>query len=118
MTEIASRWNELLERLNFLEKSGEFSSNDHLDVVELLGGLRLVQPFDWNAWDAEMVSLAEVSQLDIHDCVRHITRIVRADRFSEGILLGAVSSGYLRALCEIARDRTAGSPVPPLPKSA
>ena len=118
MTEVARRWNELLERLIFLEKSTEFSSVDHLDVVERLGGLRLIQPFNWNAWDAEMIPLADLNQLDIHDCVRHITRIVRADRFSEGILAGAVSSGYLRALCEVARDRAADHPVPALPKIA
>jgi hypothetical protein len=52
LTKIASRWNGLLERQKFLEKSSEFSSTDHLDVVQRLGALRLVQPFDWNACGA------------------------------------------------------------------
>ena len=118
MAENTRRWDELLERLNQLEKSGEFSSTDHLDIVKRLGGLRLIQPFNWNSWGADIIPLAELDQLDIHDCVRHITRIVRADRFSEGVLAGAVSSGYLLTLCEVARSRVVDSPVPALPRTA
>ena len=92
LSENARRWSELLEKLTSLEISDEFSESDHLKVVQMLGGLRLIQPFNWNAWGAELVPFAELDQLDIHDCVRHITRIVRADRFSEGILAGAARS--------------------------
>ncbi len=65
-----------------------------------------------------MVPIADLGQLDIHDCVRHITRLVRADRFSEGVLAGALANGYLRALCVVARDRADGKPVPTLAKLA
>jgi hypothetical protein len=116
LTDIATRWNNLLETLERLENSTDLASRDHLDVVQQLGGLRLVQPFDWNAWGAESIPVANLGRLDMDECVRHITRIVRADRFSEGVLAGAVTSGYLRAICTVARDRANGSRVPELPK--
>jgi hypothetical protein len=120
LTDIATRWNNLLEtleRLERLENSTDLVGKDHLTVVQQLGGLHLVQPFNWNAWGAEMVPVANLGQLDMDDCVRHITRIVRADRFSEGVLAGAVTSGYLRAICTVARDCANGSRVPELPKA-
>lgn len=118
MAEIEARWNQLLETLGTLEESNQIGDDEHLSVVQQLGALRLVQPFNWNAWGAEVISVADLDQLDIYDCVRHITRIVRADRFSEGILAGMISSGYLRVLCSVARRRAAGKPVPKLPKVA
>lgn len=118
MTDIDSRWNQLLAKLSALETTTELSLKDHLEVVHQLGGLRLIQPFDWNAWGADVVPIADLGQLDIHDCVRHITRLVRADRFSEGVLAGALANGYLRALCVVARDRADGKPVPTLAKLA
>jgi hypothetical protein len=117
LTDIATRWNTLLETLERLENSTEVIGKDHLSVVQQLGGLHLVQPFNWNAWGAEMVPVADLGQLDMGDCVRHITRIVRADRFSEGVLAGVVISGYLRAMCTVARDCANGSRVPELPKA-
>lgn len=118
MTDIDTRWNQLLETLSGLENTTELSVKDHLEVVHQLGGLRLIQPFDWNAWGAEMVPVSDLGRLDIHDCVRHITRLVRADRFSEGVLAGAIAGGYLRTLCVVARERAAGKPVPTLAKLA
>jgi len=95
--------------------------SDDLTYVELtkcLAALRLIQPFDWMQWPAPPLSELDLDQLDIHDCTRHVTRLVRADRFSENLLFGWIRSGHFRKLCETARRAAAGNRAPYLPKAA
>jgi hypothetical protein len=55
-----------------------------------------------------------VWQLNIYECIQHITRLVRADRTYEGVLYGALRSGLLPALCLVAFQRTEGKRAPVL----
>jgi hypothetical protein len=78
----------------------------------MLGSVGLVQPFNWNKWNAPRIEFHEMWFLTLEDCIKFVTRIVRADRTSEGILWGALHAGALTILCTVAHERAAGEPIP------
>lgn len=62
------------------------------------GAAGLVRPFSWPTWDAPMVTIDMVPNLNTDVASKHITRIVRADRFNEGVFEAATRSGVTTAL--------------------
>ena len=101
-----------------LEKLPQLSEPDYLEMKNYLGQLRLVQPFDWMHWEAPALTEVDLEQVDLHDCIRHITRLVRGDRFAENSLSSWIVSGHFRALCEAAARKANGQPTPALSKAA
>lgn len=63
-----------------------------------LGGVGLVQPFDWVTWDAPALTAEMASTLTYGEAWRHATRIVRGDRFCEGAFDAHLYNGSLVAL--------------------
>lgn len=116
MNEYHSVWQQLTDAIIILEKKADHDERDHLVMKQCLAQLHLIQPFDWMHWPAPPISEVDLDQLDISDCVRHITRIVRAERFAENSLAGWIQSGHFRKLCEAAQRRTSGRRAPSLPK--
>lgn len=88
-----------------------WSELDAGQLSSLLGGVGLVQPFNWNAWKEPSPEIHELWMLSESDCIRHVTRIVRAERFNEGVLRGAVKSGRLSVLCTVALGHTRGAKI-------
>jgi hypothetical protein len=69
-------------------------------------------------WEALALTEVDLEQIDLHDCIRHITRLVRGDRFAENSLSSWIVSGHFRALCEAAARKANGQPTPALSKAA
>ena len=112
--DVNEKWNELF---TVLVRTAQLTQPDILEISQLngsLAALHLIQPFNWNAWGQPVPAPHEMWQLTIFDCIRHITRFVRADRFNEGVLHGAVRSGALPILCMVAFQRTSGQMAPAL----
>ena len=101
-----------------LEKLPRLSEYDCLEMKKYLGQLRVVQPFDWMHWEAPALTEVDLEQIDLYDCIRHITRLVRGDCFAENSLSSWIVSGHFRALCEAAARRANGQPTPALSKAA
>jgi hypothetical protein len=76
----------------------------------------MIQPFNWNAWEAPLPALHEIWGLSADDCVKYVTRLSRADRTNEGVLWGALQGGALTLFCTVARLRCAGGIPGSLPK--
>jgi len=118
LNDCETTWQQLIDAVAALEsKILAQRARLHHDE-ELPGRLNLVQPFKWMDWTALPISEVDLDQLDIHHCTRHVTRLVRADRFSENLLFGWIRSGHFRKLCEAARRAAAGNRAPYLPKAA
>ena len=112
--DVNEKWNELF---TVLVRTAQLTQPDILEISQLngsLAALNLIQPFNWNAWAQPVPAAHEMWQLSIFDCIRHITRFVRAERFNEGVLHGAVRSGALPILCMVAFQRTSGQMAPAL----
>jgi len=118
LSDIETAWQQLIDAIAALETKTTHEERDHVVMKNCLARVNLVQPFDWMNWPVPPVAEADFDRLDVHDCVRHITRLVRADRFCENLLAGWIQGGYLRKLCEAARRQTAGKRAPSLPKAA
>ena len=112
----ADQWDELLSYLASLE-AGTGDADTSVEVALRCGRLHLVQPFDWKAWVEIAPPSHDAVALSWEDCVRHVTRIVRAERFAEGSLMASVRSGELRALCERVADLQDRGRPPSLPKT-
>lgn len=114
MNELEDKWDKLLFSVIIMATGGDPAEADIAHLNVRIGSLHLVQPFNWNEWGVDFPSRAEIAELSLADCVRHITRIVRLNRFSEGVLVNAVRSGDLMALCMRAREMANGEPIPHL----
>jgi hypothetical protein len=69
-----------------------------------LGTAGLVKPFDWMKWGAPPLTVEMVPQLTADDIWRHATRIVRGDRFHEGVFDAYVRDLSLTALARRAYE--------------
>ena len=118
MNDYETTWQQLIDAIAALESKTVHEAGDHLPMKRIIGRLNLVQPFKWMDWPAPPLSEVALDQLDINDCVRHITRLVRGDRFMDGLLASWIQSGHFRKLCEAARRASAGKRAPSLPKAA
>ena len=112
--DVNEKWNELFTVLVRTAQITRYEDIEIAQLAPLLTSLGLIQPFNWNAWGQPVPAPHEMWQLSIFDCIRHITRFVRADRFNEGVLHGAVRSGALPILCMVAFQRTSGQTAPAL----
>lgn len=63
-----------------------------------IGTAGLVRPFDWTAWGAPMLDTGMVPNLNDEMAWKHMTRIVRADRFNDGVFESYTRSGVTTAL--------------------
>ncbi len=63
-----------------------------------IGAAGLVRPFPWTQWEAPMLTKAMVQNLNDEMAWKHMTRIVRADRFNEGVFDAYARSGVLTEL--------------------
>ena len=85
-------------------------------VRNRLGSLRLFVPFDWMSWDGlsrYQEDQAALASAPVGDAVRLLTAIQRAERFGDGNIEGALTSGLMQAaLARLRRwhdvERTAG----------
>ncbi len=118
MNDIETTWQQLIDAVTALETKLSHDERDQVAMKQAIAKLHLVQPFDWMQWSAPMLSEVDVDSLSIEDCVRHITRLVRGDRFAENLLAGWIREGYFRTLCEAARRKADGKPVPSLRQAA
>lgn len=108
------QWRELFE---LLDQARYVDGPDELHLARVgsaLGSVGLVKPFRWTSWRTPFPRVEEIPSLSLTDCVRQVTRIVRADRTNEGILWGALQSGDLAAICRVAHRLNAGEVVGPL----
>lgn len=108
-TDMTHKWNVLFQAIAQLAKESQWSELDAGQLSSLLGGVGLVQPFNWNAWRVPSPEIHGLWQLSEQDCIRHVTRIVRADRTNEGVLRSAVKSGRLSVLCTVALGHSLGN---------
>lgn len=79
-----------------------------LAFVQELYDLEVVAPFDWGTWFEERggelwEDPARLAGASLEECRMLLTAHVRADRFTEGHLLAALSSGHLVAVLERVR---------------
>jgi hypothetical protein len=118
LNDYETTWQQLIDAATALESKTVHKAGDDLPIKRIMGRLNLVQPFNWMDWPAPPLSEVDLDQLDINDCVRHFTRLVRGDRFAEGLLASWIRSGHFRKLCEAARRAAAGDRAPSLPKAA
>lgn len=118
MNDIETTWQQLIDAVTALEANPTHDERGHVAMKKYLGQLRVVQPFDWMHWEAPALTEVDLEQIDLHDCIRHITRLVRGDRFAENSLSSWILSGHFRALCEAAARKANGQPTPALSKAA
>lgn len=118
MNDYETTWQQLIDEITALESVAEHDERAHLPMKQCIARLNLVQPFDWMNWEVGFPPIGELNRLDIHDCVRQITRLVRRDRFMENSLAMCIQAGYFRALCEAARVQAGDRRAPSLPKAA
>lgn len=100
-----------------LEESAEIETPDELQVARVgsaLGSVGLIRPFNWVSLQVGFPSADEIQALSLVDCVRQVTRIVRANRTNGGVLWAALKSGVLAEICRTAHRHTNGHAVGPL----
>jgi Family of unknown function (DUF6508) len=89
-------------------------------ITSALGALHLVQVFNWSEWIENRggwPTLETTKNMDLNDCVRTLTAIVRTNRFNEGALAGSIRSGMFRALVRRAEELAHGEEVPAISES-
>lgn len=65
----------------------------------VVGDLSMVEPFDWPKWEEPWPDGPEaVAHMDRDTVSKHMTRIVRSDRFIEGNFEAAATSGLVSHL--------------------
>ncbi len=112
MSELEVKWTRLFDGMADFAKTDSPTMVEVAKLSSLLGSVGLVQPFNWNAWNAPRIEFHEMWFLTLEDCIKFVTRIVRADRTSEGVLWGALRAGALTILCSVAHERAKGEPIP------
>ena len=117
MDDLELRWQRLFSAIDTATALNDPTELQLLPLKSALSAVRLIQPFPWPQWQAGMPCIEDVGGLSVEDCIRHITRIVRADRVNEGLLSGWLRSGFIRRLCEVAWEKSNGQPLPSIAPS-
>ena len=124
------RWQELWDAVDALgaeEEHGRWAVGDWVDTITVDGvekpvlhmpyviygpaidrtiasiyALGASQPFDWHEWDGlnRYRGGRGLDTAPVAESIRMVTAIVRADRFSEGMILASVEDGTLQATVE------------------
>ena len=110
-------WMRVFDGMAELAQSSWPSEGQVGQLNSLLGSVHMIQPFNWNAWEAPLPQLHEIWGLSADDCVKHVTRLSRADRTNEGVLWSALHGGALTLFCMVARLRCARGIPESLPKA-
>ena len=108
----AEKWEALINELQALALVEEFDEYLALMLMSKIGGLNMIQPFDWNNWQVAYPEPEQVKFLDLETAVKHITRICRAERFYQNSIWGPSRSGLLMGLCLVVRELTDGGVAP------
>lgn len=116
MEDLELCWQRLFFGLTQAVRVKEPSEMEVGKINSLLGALNLIQPFNWNAWKEPFPAMEEIANLSLEDCIRQITRVVRADRTQEGVLFATIRSGTMARICVVAHQKSKGAPIPPLAK--
>ena len=114
----AEKWEALINELKALALVEEFDEYLALMLISKIGGLNMIQPFDWNNWQVAYPEAEQVKLLDLETAVKHITRICRAERFYQNSIWGPIRSGLLMGLCLVVREHTHGEIAPNVMKKA
>ena len=111
-------WDERWDRVfSGLKEAAQIAEPDEMDVYRAkapLASVGLIQPFNWMAWNVPFPRPEDIPSLSLPDCVRQVTRLVRAERTQEGVLWAAIRSGALLEICQVAAVWTDGQVVPPI----
>ena len=71
----------------------------HYEYFELLHELVVLPDFNWVEWGTPRADIRDVDLYCRDLLQKHITRIVRSEKFVEGAFNAAIDSGLLPALC-------------------
>lgn len=71
----------------------------HYEYFDLLHELVVLPNFNWVEWGAPMPDIRDVDLYNRELLQKHITRIVRSEKFVEGAFNAAIDNGLLPALC-------------------
>lgn len=113
MTEsLAVKWQALFTMLVTSRALGLYSDLGVAQVNSCLGAVRLIQPFNWTNWYEPLPTLDEAKDLSLAQCVKQVTRLVRADRTQEGVLARSIEVGLLEALCRTAHEKSESGLIP------
>lgn len=102
-------WDELFAlfdamRLEVSENEWDF----RMQVTPLMHSLRLIQVFNWPAWNEPYPTVEQTKLMSMETALKHIFRIRRQDRFGEGLFDTTIKSGLMPALCLVIRQHTDG----------
>lgn len=108
----AQNWEDLIADLDSMASATSPDQTRVASLMQCIGRLNLVQPFDWMHWEEPFPETAQARILDLETAIKHITRICRAERFSENSIWGHIRSGLLLGLCLVVREHTNGKIAP------
>jgi hypothetical protein len=84
-----------------------------LKFLELVYGLQLVIEFNWPDWDKSgKIAKKDPGDLNLLTLLKMLTRIVRGDRYCEGMLHTALSDGRMLGILKAIRLRVEEGNVP------
>ena len=106
MTSEEVQWQRLFAGLERAARIEDPSEADVVVMTSLLARVHLIKVFNWRAWEAPYPEESKLLEFSYDDCVKHITRIVRANRTQEGVLWGAIRSGMFAQLCATAHRKS------------
>ena len=112
VTTPAQNWDDLIADLDSMALAPSPDQARVASLMQRIGRLNLVQPFDWMHWEEPFPETAQARILDLETAIKHITRICRAERFSENSIWGHIRSGLLLGLCLVVREHTNGNIAP------
>lgn len=112
VTTPAQNWEDLIADLDSMASATSPDQARVASLTQRIGCLNLVQPFDWMHWEEPYPETAQARILDLETAIKHITRICRAERFSENSIWSHIRSGLLLGLCLVVREHTNGNIAP------
>jgi len=71
----------------------------HYEFFDLLHELVVLPDFNWVEWGAPGADIRDIDLYNRELIQKHITRIVRSEKFVEGAFNAAIDNGLLPALC-------------------
>lgn len=112
VTTPTQNWEDLIADLDSMASATSSDQARVASLMQRIGRLNLVQPFDWMHWEEPYPETAQARILDLETAIKHITRICRAERFSENSIWSHIRSGLLLGLCLVVREHTNGNIAP------
>jgi hypothetical protein len=69
------------------------------ELVDVLYILGVIENFDWMSWTEPPPQLDQIDEYDAKQASKHITRIIRSERFTWGELDANIKNDVLPTLC-------------------